>query len=508
MKKPEIKQKVNICTLSKIFLFIYIITLIPMLAISLYNWPSSDDFSMALQPHQAWTSSGSILAVLQAAVSKTIYLYNNWIGYYFSAFLTTLSPSIYMESLSALTPWIVILMLTAGTFYFFDAFMGELLGIKKDYIRITTFIALFLIIQCMNHNLRVEAFYWYSGAINYMFMFGLALFYVGILIRMLCCDSGYGRLIVATVLGFLLGGCNYMTALSLAIISVLAFIIFVLIKARIIAIPDEGMNEVRIKCLLIPAATNIIGFIISTLAPGNKIRGAEGAKLGAFEAILQSFEKILTVCVNEYLRWDVIALLLLLTIVFWHMASNLKYQFKHPFVFVLFSFCIVSANVTPPLYATGNIDAPRIGSIMWAQFIVFAIINCLYITCWIRQRLAPATELNELKSFTLNGSRAIAAILVVTLIVSTMFIAVNPHYYSWSSASYDLIRGNAQIYRAENQERLEILLDNGDDSVVLEEYSEKPALLYHEDIYVDENEWLNTAVARYYNKKNVSLKTR
>ncbi len=474
---------------SLLMLIIYIVSLVPMLCLGQFNWPSTDDFSMALQTHEAWTSSGSILTVLKAAVAKTAYLYFNWIGYYFSAFLTTLSPSIFNETFSSTTPAIILLMLTVGVFSFFNAFLVKLMDLKKDYATITSVIALFMLIQCMPRFARVEAFYWYSGAINYMFMFGLALFYESLIIKTICCPPNVSRLIITSLLAILLGGCNYMTALTLAIISTATIIVY---------------NSHRNKGLLIPCILNILGFFISVIAPGNKIRSAEGSGLSAVEAILQSFEKVLTVCINEYVRWDVIVLFLILCVVFWHIAPHIKHRFKHPVLVFVIAFCIISANNTPPLYATGNIAAPRICSIIYAQFIILSIIECFYIVVWIHQTFFEEYEVAK-TAFSEKEIKIIVALSVVMLLTSIFFITVEPHYYSASSAVHDLVSGSAQTYRAENLERLEQLKDTENASISVSEFSQKPDLLFHEDVYPDASEWVNTAVARYYNKESISL---
>ncbi len=120
-KLPNFIKRINTKNLCVILTFLYVLSIIPMLVIGIYNWPSVDDFSMALQPHQTFVQTGNFFATVWSAFTKTIYIYNNWVGYFFSSFLTCLSPSIFGERWSALNAAIVIGMLTYGVMYFFDA---------------------------------------------------------------------------------------------------------------------------------------------------------------------------------------------------------------------------------------------------------------------------------------------------------------------------------------------------------------------------------------------------
>ncbi|SFC60149.1 DUF6056 family protein [Butyrivibrio sp. YAB3001] len=513
---------IKISHITRFLIIIYALSLVPMLIIGIYNWPSADDFSMALQPHETFVETGNLISTLVSAFEKTIYLYFNWIGYFFSSFMTVISPSIYKESFSAFTPFIILAMLTIGAFYFYKAVFVLMLKLNKKYSRVASSVTLIAIVQCMRRTARVEAFYWYSGAINYMFMFGLGLLYTGILINLIFCDDKRKRrFISACILGFLLGGCNYMTALTLAIMSFVFIGIAVLERFGFISISDQSYYKVKketdapnalshIKWVILPSVLNIIGFILSAIAPGNKIRGSQSNGIGAVTAIFLSLKSTLTVCIADLLRWDVILLFLLLMIVFWQMAPSIKLRFKHPILFTVFAYGIISANMTPPLYATGNFDAERLYSIIWAQFVVFSVLTILYLTIWLRQFISERSGKKDDIHDALSGVSSCSVIVLLILLIAgaTFFIIATPHYYSASSAIYDLATGSAKSFKAENLERLEILNDETQTDVALKEYSNKPELLFHEDVYPSEDEWINTALAQYYKKESIRLQAK
>ena len=120
-KTPKFNIKLNTKRLSIVFIAAYVLSLIPMLVLGFYDFPSADDFSMALQPHQYYVQTGNFFGTIWAAVVKTIEIYNNWVGYYFSSFLTCISPSIFGEKWYFLVPFIIIMMVTYGVWYFFRA---------------------------------------------------------------------------------------------------------------------------------------------------------------------------------------------------------------------------------------------------------------------------------------------------------------------------------------------------------------------------------------------------
>ena len=73
---------------------------------------------------------------------------------------------------------------------------------------IVIMLMLFVSIQCQGRAGRVEAYYWYCGAVCYIFLHSLSLFFYGTLIRA-AYNKGRKRILdvaTASILGFCLGG--------------------------------------------------------------------------------------------------------------------------------------------------------------------------------------------------------------------------------------------------------------------------------------------------------------
>ena len=503
-KMPSFIKQISVKKLSIFLVVLYAAGIVPMLVIGMYNWPSADDFSMALEPHQAFSATGSFFVTIGSAFVKTIDIYNNWVGYFFSSFMTCISPSIFAERLSALNPVIVLGMLTLGVIYLFDSLLCKVWKMDKHLVMCVSMLTLIMIVQCMETgSTRAEAFYWWSGAINYTFMFGLSLVWIGMLFRFIYEKNGKSRiwrLVGLCVWGFLLGGSNYMTALVMAVFSGLTLFVTLMIKLKKFWLEVDG----NIKGVWIALICPLLGLAVSAAAPGNRIRGTEMGSTSPIRVILRSYYSVFDICVNDMLRWEVVFLLVVGAILAWKMAAGMMFKLQHPVMFSLFSISMMACCVAPPLYAVGGLDAVRIRSTMWMQFLVMLVLTVVYIACWVRQNLfASGSSTGE--SLSLISSTLIAAVSVILLFGSLLCVYVTPNYYSATSAVYDLVSGNAKIYLEENYERLEILQNDDIKDALLKSHSAKPELLYQGDVYEDSGLWENGVVAKYYGKDTVAL---
>ncbi len=507
-KLPSFTKKINTRNMSVVLTAIYILSVIPMLWIGIFNWPSVDDFSMALQPHQTFVTTGDFFATLGSAFTKTIFIYNNWVGYFFSSFMTCLSPSIFAERLSGLNAVIVIAVLTGGVMYFFNALLHRVWKMDGTLAYALSMLTLIIIVQCMeNGTTRAEAFYWWSGAVNYTFMFGLSLFWIGMLFRYVYEEPGQKRirrLVRLCLLGFLLGGSNYMTALVMAIVSVLGLFILLMIKLRKFELKGEG----DVRLLWIAFVLNLVGLVVSAIAPGNRIRGTKMGDMSPVKVVLRAYYSVLDVCVNDMLRWEVVLLLVLAAVIAWKIVPKMTFDVKHPIVFSVFSLSMMACCVAPPLYAVGDISAPRIRSTMWMQFVVMLVLTIVYFARWIWQVVSAEAAVNNEESephFSMVSSVLIVVLALFLCFGSLLSVVANKHYYSGTSAIIDMVSGDARKYLDEKMERLEVLQDDSVREVVFSPHSVRPELLFQSDIYTDPTLWENEIVATYYGKDSVRV---
>ena len=495
--------------LSFVLTVLYLVSLIPLLILSWYNYPAADDFSMALETHLKYVQTGSMLHAFAENLAMTWHYYTKWMGYFTADFLMSMPPSVFGERFYMLGTWFLLGMFSFGTVYFMHALLVKAAGMNRYAVRCIAMLVMFITVQCMQEgSQRVEAFYWYAGAINYFFLYGLGLVYLGLLISAVYDESSRKRrydVIMASVLGFLMGGANYMSALSCAIIS--ALLLFYILLFRLNLTPADLQPEKnkrnRIKVLGIPAVMMLTGFACSCLAPGNQYRAVALTTMNPVKAILMSLYYTLSYAAGDWTNWSVLCLIIFVLPLLWKLVQNTEMEFRHPFLAVVFLYGMTSADITPPLYAEGNISAGRIQSIFWAQYILCLILALIYLTGWVQRRFRQENQNKE----NVHLSRSVVGFMLSVVILwsfgAVLSVGVNHHFYSATSALTDLANGSAKAYADQWQERYAVLHDRSVRTIEAEELKEKPKLLFFSDISDDPQDWANQAMCRYYDKDRI-----
>lgn len=528
-KRLSPEKSCDLRWLSYLLIVIYALSLIPVLVIGKYDYPSADDFSMGLGTRLVYEATGSLLAVAGKILSETVRYYRTWIGYFTSCLFTTVSPATFGEAWYALTPAVILLALHVGVTVFFYALMEKALGMNRYARRCMTVLALFLMVQRMPEgSLRVEAFYWYSGAGNYTLTFSAGLLYLAFYVLSVCGVRSKNRslfLVLACIMGFLAGGGNYLSALSFAVVSVL-FAVY-LVKMKI------GR--------LLPAAFYLCGFAVSCLSPGNRIRGGEAEGYGALKSILLSLYYTLSYPLNQWMNWAVLLILALAGVIFWMGFAEIEFSganakaggaaasekagetvrgaaapekagngaqavqlgFTAPFPAAVLAYGIVSCVVTPALYAQGNMDAGRIQSTFWLHAVLVLLLLEWYLVGGLYRRFSKEQNASAASCLRNGAGGFVRAILLFFIVFSLLAVKGNPDFYTGTSAVFELLDGSAAQYGRENEERLHILKNSEEQDTVLPRYTVQPNLLYFEDVSEDPDDWINQKMSEYYGKNSI-----
>lgn len=529
LRRPSPEKSCDLWRLSYLLIVIYALSLIPVLVIGKYDYPSADDFSMGLGTRLVYEATGSLLAVVGKILSETVRYYRTWIGYFTSCLFTTVSPATFGEAWYALTPAVILLALHVGVAVFFYALMEKALGMNRYVRRCMTVLALFLMVQRMPEgSLRVEAFYWYSGAGNYTLTFSAGLLYLAFYVLSVCGVRSKNRslfLVLACIMGFLAGGGNYLSALSFAVVSVL-FAVY-LVKRKI------GR--------LLPAAFYLCGFAVSCLSPGNRIRGGEAEGYGALKSILLSLYYTLSYPLSQWMNWAVLLILALAGVIFWMGFAEIEFSganakaggaaasekagetvrgaaapekagngaqavqlgFTAPFPAAVLAYGIVSCVVTPALYAQGNMDAGRIQSTFWLHAVLVLLLLEWYLVGGLYRRFSKEQNASAASCLRNGAGGFVRAILLFFIVFSLLAVKGNPDFYTGTSAVSELLDGSAAQYGRENEERLRILKNPREQDAVLPRYTVQPNLLYFEDVSEDPDDWINQKMSEYYGKNSI-----
>lgn len=493
----RLQQWVTPKRVSVLLTIVYILSLIPLLWISWYNYPSADDYTIGNNCRQAWIDSHNLFKVIGVGIAKAVDDWVHWMGYFTSNFLMAIPPNVFGERMYVITAWIMLAMLSLSTIYLLYNIFVKIFQADKYVSHCVSMVMLFITVQCMVG--RVEAFYWYSGAANYMFLHGMSLFFYGLLIAIVY-DKGRKRtakLIGASLLGFFTGGGNQLTALNVAIIllTVIGCITY-----------QKKWKEYR--ALALPIGLFFLGFLLNVAAPGNWVRADSIEGMNPIKAVFVSLYYGLLLCLDQWLRWPIILMVILLIPLFWHMARKTAFAFRYPFIIVAFGYCVVSAMLTPALFAVGNIAAMRLQALTFAMFILVLTLCVGYVTGWARKRLEHSRQEEkadtEMTGFTRNEAGWLLGGLVFFTAASLIIAVPEPQYFATASAMQDIINGDAKAYGDTLKARIEIY-NSGEKNVEVDALPARPELLYFDDIEEDPRNWKNQGVCRYYGIDSVTV---
>ncbi len=473
-----------------LWLVLFVGGLIPIFLLAFYNFPCADDFGFSTYTRLAWEDTHNLFSVFGGAAKKTMELWYSWQGTFASIFLMALQPGIFGDQFYCLTTWFMIGALTVAVLLLFDAVFHNCLGAKRHTAFTLAFIYLFFGINSMID--RTQGLFWYNGAVHYMLPNAALFAVLGILIKMFVDTkrNAAGRMILALMLVFYIGGGNLVTGLECGICLVIAFLILYLIKKR--------ASYLRVGILF---AVWILSFGINVLAPGNQIRQMNFTyRPGIIMSVLESFFYCLEYVFGEWSSWIVWIYILILIPFIIEIMQNYsgRFSFPYPVAVLTLSFCILSSMFTPSIYASGNPGAGRIFNVIYLTFLLFIPIDLFYLIGWWFCRYRVTLAWKKLETGKLCG-------LIAFFFCAALFAKAKPEEFTATAALQSLINGEAVSYYAQQQDRLELLLNDEVKDAALQEFTVKPQLLFYEDIEEDPENWKNVRMRNYYRKHSVRL---
>lgn len=476
--------------LSAIILTIaYIVLLIPVLYIGRYNYHGADDFGFSAASHVAWEDTHSMLAVIKAAGETVVDRWHTWQGTFTTMFLMALEPGIYGDVFYHFVPFIMIGSMTASAMFLFYVLIVKIAGCEKSIWLSVSMLYLIYALECMiNPN---EGFYWYNGSTHYMIPHAMAMVLVGVLLLAITSKHRVLLCVIASVLSFLLGGSNYISALSTGVGLGLA-ILFLIIKKKI---KDLWL-------VIIPFVTYIPSFIINVIAPGNSVRQAYTPNHpGPIKAVMLSFYYCIDQAFGEWLDWFtilfVMALIPFISVIIIKLRDRLS--FKYPLFVVGMSYCFLSSMYAPTSYASGDLCGGRVSNIMFLTYLLLIVVNTTYLLGWLDNKTGIADKTMQLLNYSLLKAKYYVAFVIAILVVFAGLTAIKEeNRFVTVSAIHSLVNGEAKTYGDEARARSASIESNTSSSILLPRYTVMPYLLYTDDIVPDATDWRNDAMSRYY----------
>jgi len=459
--------------------------IVPLLVIAQYDVPCADDFSFGARAHLAYDSTHSLFAALTAAAEEARIAYTSWQGSFSAIFLMALPPMVFGEQAYALTAWIMLAALVGGTFCFCSVFFSRAFGARRSVGVCAA--AVVCILATQTPLSPVQGFFWYNGAVYYTFFYGLALASLALGTELVY-DGGVWRAVLLTVLAAFIGGGNYVTALSTAIIGVSLLALLAL------------MRDGRAKRLIIPVAALIAALAVSIAAPGNAVRQAQFAGTpGPLETVFMSFGFAARYAV-QWFRLPAAGMLVLLAALLWRAAKAARSEFRCPVLVTAWSYCLLAAMFCPPLYAMGDVGELRLCNIIYFAYLLLLALNLFYWMGWLARRRGWRTDKGAAGAALLPA--ALGALAMGLCCIAAMLMG---QPYTSAGAISSMRSGEAAAYYACAEERYAILNDDSVRDAVLPAFPCWPDLLYYDDFMPNADDWRNGAAAYYYGKDSIRV---
>lgn len=493
MKKSAKEVICNKRNIALIFVIIFVASMLPIWYLAFFAAPTGDDYGYGVLTHGAWLDTHSVWAVLKAGVETSKRFYQSWNGDWFTVFLFSMMPDVFMPG----TYWIACLLMTAvligATSYFLYVILVKIFGMSTEYYVMIDVIVLLLSYQFIP-SMKIGV-YWYTGAVHYILPHAVLL--LGWCWIILYFQTGRIQYLFLTIFcSVMIGGSSYQCSL-LWFLGILAALIF-------------GIKEnKKILFMLIPFVIWLVAFGTQCASPGNKVRAGEDFGFSASWALQTIFLAIgqsVGALVRSFSEWTLVwVFMLFVALIGWKALSEgiTEFRFQCPLIAVIFLFGCYSANFAPAIYSNVEVSSgPETENYLFALLALSVAV--LYCEGWLQQYLT------EKKSVKLTGmnERNYGKSIVIFVIFMGVMVVWQRHEIRTSSDMqiYEYVSsGQAADFKAQIASQMEILLDDSIKEAYLCPINDEQGPLMHMPVTADPDRFTNWATKNYYRKDKVVM---
>lgn len=469
----------------------------PLLLIAKYNYPSADDWSYSSAGYHALKNGEGFFGVIRASFATVKSSYINWEGRFVNSFFASLQPGIWGERYYGVVAWIMIGIVIISELYLCNSLLKKYTKGEAGWLCIPIMVPP-LILQLLYNPAPEESFYWYTGAVNYVFVYGLSLILAALFIKLGTeeCKKGtyIWRALVSCILAALVGGDNFSTSLSCFLALGCLSVLFLWLDRRAF-----------FRTWFVTAIVGI-SLLFCIIAPGNMVRlngTFGGVTAGKKWAIAASLQYALHTVYSESFNIRMVLMILLILPFLWKAVKSMDYSFRFPALFTIVTFGLYASQLTPNMYIEKGIHSGRLMAILFYSYHVWLVGNIGYWVGWISRRRNKMTE--SLKEISGRLARYLWAycVLIALLLAGSIDRSGGGRsraaYQSWQN-------GLPQQYAKEWEERLTVLHDDSVKEVCFSPISIYPAMIMYTDLQPDDGYiWVNSACAQYYDKDVIRI---
>lgn len=472
---------------------VLILSTLPLYVISFDNHPYYDDFGFSAGVHKAWKETGSMGAVLSAAVESAADTRQTWQGTYTGTILSNLQPGLFSENLYWISSFVLLTALIVCFWFFFDTAFGQL-GLEKWARTSLACMAITLMIQFMPDV--GEAFFWFNGGIGNVFIYSMLALAAALCIRLLCRPGrGIGLTVLLVGLAVVLGGGSYGGGLF-ALCMCAGLLVWLFVQKHAKRWRMTALTALFLAC-----------FLYSVAAPGNTVRAnVIQYDSSAVKAILQSLYYGVAQ-LGSYIDLPIIAITLVLLPALYQAAQKSRFDFEHPWLVLTAGVCLYCTQLTPPLYSGVFIGGGRIVNTYFVSFVALWFLYAYYLAGFCARRLSHV-RLPEM-----NARRFGALALVALCLLAAGCLGFKRsgdaiygvQNLSGPSAALSLLNGEAKQYDAEMTQREALLNDEAQPVITLAPLHATPAVFMDDLIEPDAVYDVRPSLCLYYGKEAIHI---
>lgn len=467
-----------------IMIAIFAITLFPIILASFYTVPVLDDYNFGIGARLSYVSGKSFfLGALESVRSYYIY----WQGFFSASFMASIQPFNINVKLYFVSNLIAILGYTWASFYLMKTVLCDIYGVQKRGYLLLSVPYVWISIQLLPSV--AEGFYWMDGSLG-MVVVALVFLLISLWIKYIIHNESKRkqivRLVVITLDAVLLSGNSPHFLILISLIMIYSFVFFMLKYKRVLYI------NIGIELIM------IIGFIVSYIAPGNKVRLEQ---IDFSYSMTDSILLAIRDSISYFDEWSNLAFvgIVIWTIIVWNKVEKKSCdRYINPLLFFGAMFSIYSSQMSIYYYCQGALGAPRHMNYYYVLFVYTMAFSLLNLCCWCARVLG--LRLKERKLIHRVGMA----------IVLSFFVYAGLQNYGLHNVNFIMIgesfaKGEIQSYHDEMSQRLKLYEDESVRDVVVNPLSVYPKCFVGEPLSTDPNYWTNNSTQRYYQKDSVVL---
>lgn len=465
-------------------ILIGLLFLSPILLASCYTHPWWDDYIYTTPGHLQFTQDHSLIGVIQNAANIAYDKYMNTSGVLAHHFIVAITP-LFIDYEGYKIGVLLLNLFFIFSVYFLTISLGDCL--LKTSRRLSALAGtLILVLTSYFMETPHEFFFWLSGSCNYTIIVSFLSCSIGLFIRACCRKQGMIRwlyVFFTALLMWVIGTCNQSTALFAFILTVFATIL-IFVKSR---------NRFAKQAILLVLLFAAVGLGFNLFAPGNQARLSDSEQMAPLAAIWESLVNML-VKVFEWSQGVPLIVGLALFPLFFKATAKMNLKFSHPFIVLLFSFCIMATQFTPPLYAIQSIGPGRIADCVYYSYIWWLFGNLFYISGWLNHRLERKMGAKSKRVYALAvGILALCVIQPTTLKNANGVVCVS-----------QFLNGEIQTYDREMTKIHNALEQAEEDTVTVTDLTVYP-IVRAGSFSENSGSVINRTAAEYHGKKELII---